>query len=124
MPIEWWKFSWDILILKFFHYKHFSSIKNVNISQDKKYLLHKAADICEFQNKMAVNSFHFIMYCFTVRAYNHMLDTSLEFDTVLLSQKKLSVAKNQSRGTKNQRQVAKSKGQLTKNQSQLNKAKC
>ena len=48
----------------------------------------------------------------------------LEFDTVLLSQKKLSVAKNQSRGTKNQRQVAKSMVQLTKNQSQLNRTKC
>ena len=52
------------LIMKLGHLKDFSSSKDVCISQDKKVLLHKQAIFSTFNNKMAADSLHFIIYCF------------------------------------------------------------
>ena len=61
------------LIMKLGHLKDFSSSKDVCISQDKKVLLHKQAIFSTFNNKMAADSLHFIIYCFSVISNFHLI---------------------------------------------------
>ena len=51
--------------MKLGNLKDFSSSKDVCISKDKKVLLHKQAIFSTFSDKMAADSLHFVIYCFT-----------------------------------------------------------
>ena len=52
--------------MKHGHLKHFSSSKDVCIFEDKKLLLFKQPIFSTFSDKMAADSLHFVIYCFSL----------------------------------------------------------
>ena len=65
--------------MKLGHLKHFSSSKDSCISKYEKVLLHKQAIFSTFSDKMAADSPHFVIYCFSL-THNFLAGCAIALD--------------------------------------------